>query len=468
MLAQVREYVHQNNMIMQGDRVVVAVSGGPDSVTLLHLLHQLAANLDISLHVFHMDHGLRGEESRQDACFVQDLAEKLHLPCTVVTLPSGALKAEAGSLEANARRARYREIEALAHRIHANKVALGHNRDDQAETVLMRFLRGTGTHGLAGIAPVRTQDGLTYIRPLLAVPRHEIEAYCQQHALQPRLDASNMKADYYRNHIRLELLPHLTRTYNPALSHNLWQTANVLYEEDRLLERLSTEAFARCLVDGEGVTLRGSVLCSEPLALARRVIRLAGRAVVGSDFDMGLESVDRVLKAAANTHGTHEVHLANGLQVWVEYGLCRFRCQSEPFCAGGGGEWPVVSGGVTQVPELSLSLEVQVVAWTEGFRKEDAKQEAYFDLAALPGPLSIRFRRPGDRLWPVGMDGSKKLQDIMVDAKVPRRLRESIPLLVAGDEVLWIIGYRLDRRFLANAQSSAVLAVNVRGLEVGT
>jgi tRNA(Ile)-lysidine synthase len=459
MLEQVRLYAQRHCMLAAGDRVVVAVSGGPDSVALLHMLHRLAPEWRLQLHVFHMDHGLRGEESRGDALYVQSLAERLELPCTVVTLETGALKAQSGSLQANARAFRYREMESLAIRISANRIALGHSRDDQAETVLMRLLRGSGTKGLAGIPPVRAQGTVTYIRPLLATPRNEIDKYCREAELSPHLDKSNLKTDYLRNRIRLQLIPHLAEEFNPAIAANLAQTAEVLREEEYLLEEMAACALERCRAPGQGVALVGTALRGEPIALARRVVRLAAREVAGPEFDLGLEAVSQVIELAASSHGTRWLYLPGGFRVAAEYGVCRL---FQPHALTGevpGGEWAVAPAGQTIVPELGISLEA-----TAG-RMAAGPDEAAFDADRIPGPLSLRLRRPGDRLWPVGMTGSKKLQDILVDTKVPRRLRDQVPLLVSGDEVLWVIGHRLDRRFLAGEATRHVLNIRVSALD---
>ncbi|MDF2627022.1 MAG: cell cycle protein [Symbiobacteriaceae bacterium] len=444
MLEQVRKAIEQYHMLAPGDRVIVSVSGGPDSVALLHLLHRLSAELGLSLHIFHMDHGLRGPESAADAAYVRSLADQFGLPCTVAALPPGALKHQPGSLQANARTARYAALADLAGKTGATKIALGHNRDDQAETVLMRFLRGAGTRGLAGIPPVRTEGPLTYIRPLLSVPRIDIESYCRQHELFARLDQSNLTSAYARNRLRLELLPHLAATYNPAIRENLAQLAAVMRDEDAFLDTLAEESLQRCLVPGEGMALLGSVLHNEPVALARRVVRLAARRVAGPGCDLGLDPVTRVLEAAGRPEGSLQVSLPGGLSVHIEYGICRFLptvpSDQSPTEAPA---WPVAVPGLTLVPALGLEVTVQFQGTPKG------PLEAAFVAAHLPGPLAIRGRRPGDRIWPTGMTGSKKVQDLLTDAKVPKRLRDQVPLLVAGDQVLWVIGHRLDRRFLA-------------------
>ncbi|HWI65462.1 MAG TPA: tRNA lysidine(34) synthetase TilS [Symbiobacteriaceae bacterium] len=453
MLEQVRSTIRRCGMVSPGDKVIVAVSGGPDSVALLHVLHRLSGELGIALHLFHMDHGLRGSASAADAGFVRELGEKLGLPCTVVSLAPGSLKELPGSLQANAREARYGALATLAGEIGATRVAFGHNRDDQAETVLMRFLRGAGTRGLAGIPPVRADGNLVHIRPLLDVSRQEIEAYCREHELFPRVDESNLTTVYLRNRIRLELLPQLAESFNPGLAANLVQMAAVMREEDEFLDTLAEEAYGRCQIPGEGVTLLGAVLLKEPTAVARRVVRLAARAVAGPGYDLGLDPVTQVLEAARRPEGSHKLSLPGGLEVLVEYGNCRF----EPVEAAvlSAEEWPVAASGVTYVPDMGLELTAR------SFGVPHGPLEAAFDPTRLPGPLTLRCRRPGDRIWPTGMTGSKKVQDLLVDAKVPRRLRDSVPILASGDEVLWVIGYRLDRRYLAFPGTERVLFLRV-------
>jgi len=457
-LDRIRKDARRYGMLPAGALVVVAVSGGPDSVALLHALHTLSGEFGIRLHVFHMDHGLRGEASREDARYVEALAARLGLPVTVVEVPPGQLRAMPGSLQANARALRYRELAALARRLGATRVALGHTQNDQAETVLMRMLRGSGPRGLAGIPPVRREGDLWYIRPLLGVSRREIEEYCRQAALFPRLDESNLKPEYFRNRIRLHLLPMLEREYNPALVANLAQTAALLRDEDDFLDQLAASVLNRHRVPGDGVGFRCDPVLSEPVALARRVIRLAAREAAGDGYDLGYTAVSQVLEAMQRRAGSTVLDLPGGLRAVVEYDVCRFLPPEEPWPAAVEAEWPVAAEGVTLLPEAGIRVQVQRGGVPHG------PWEAAFDADRLPGALAVRFRRPGDRIYPTGMTGSKKLQDLLVDAKVPRRLRDRVPLLVSGDDVIWVIGHRLDRRYLAGAGSRNILLVRVQPL----
>lgn len=453
-------------MFRAGELVIVSVSGGPDSVALLHLLVALAPELGIALHVFHLDHGLRGDESAEDARFVRRLADSLSLSSTIVGLGPEVLARRGGSLQAAARTARHEELSALATRLGAHKVALGHNRDDQAETVLMRFLRGTGTRGLAGIHPVRQLGELTFVRPLLAATRKEIEAYCATRELFSRLDASNLKTDYWRNQIRLELMPFLMRHYNPALTEHLATLADLALDEDRYLDSVAQQ-----LIEIEGGQLQGPVridvqlLGLQPLAIARRVLRILARCAAGPDYELGFDAVARVLELAGRQQctGSH-LDLPGGLKVIREYGKIQFMVEEAVPPVLKESVWELVVPGTLTIPELALQMDAQFESPTSTSHERRGQDKICLDVDRLPGPLRIRFRSPGDRLWPTGMSGSKKLQDIMVDAKIPQRLRDRLPLLVAGDELLWVIGVRRDRRYLATETSTNCLVLRVTDL----
>lgn len=431
-----RDDIARHGMVLPGETVLVAVSGGPDSTALVHALHLLAPELECHLHLFHMDHALRGEESTGDAAYVLELATTLGVPVTIVRLEEGALPGP--GLQAAARDLRYRELARVASRVGANRIALGHNLDDQAETVLMRFLRGTGSTGLSGIAPVRGP----YVRPILSVSRLDIEAYCREQGLLPRLDSSNLKTVYLRNRVRLELMPLLEKDYNPNLRATLSRMSELFREESCLLDSLAEAALARW----GGLTTRS--LRAEPPALARRMVRLAA----GTELDY--QAVEQVLSLPSE--GTQEVHLAGGLRAVAEYGHIRF----ERSWAGSPDQLfvPLQVPGETVIANLGLLFSVSAAPVAP---RETSKEWVAFDMARLQGPLAVRFRQPGDRLYPVGMEGSRKLQDIFVDAKIPARQRDRIPLLVAGKDVLWAIGLRLDRRFLAGPETGESLVVQV-------
>ncbi|MGB9803375.1 tRNA lysidine(34) synthetase TilS, partial [Desulfofundulus sp.] len=309
----VRSFIDRFHMIAPGDRVLVGVSGGPDSVALLHLLWRMKGELHISLAVAHLNHMFRGEEARADARLVEELAKDLGLPVYLEEFDVPAYRERTGlSAQDAARRVRYRFFEEVARRTGASRVALGHHADDQAETILFNFLRGTGPAGLKGIPPVRGM----YIRPLLDTRRREIERYCQEHSLPVREDASNKKTIYTRNRIRLELIPQLETEYNPRLVDALVHLGHICREENDYLEEQAALLYGRVLkVEGEHhLLLAVPELLSTPLALVRRVLRRAWCHLTGSGGDLSYLQVESLLTLLHTAAGGRVVELPRGVR----------------------------------------------------------------------------------------------------------------------------------------------------------
>lgn len=452
MLEGVRRFITRNRLLEPGDRVVVAVSGGPDSLALALVLHALQEEWRLALHVFHLHHGLRGEDADRDAAFVREVAARLGLPCTVARRD---VRAEAGrlggGLENAGRVARYRALAELAEQLGARRVAVGHTMDDQAESVLMGLLRGAGRRGLGGMAPSRplgfgAPPDVTLIRPLLAVRRADTEQYVLAAGLEPRRDPMNEDPRFLRARLRTQLIPLLEEQYNPAVVTRLAVLAGIMRDEDDFLERQAREA-AREL--GVGFTGREAVLPASALArlhpaLGRRLVRLAGRAAGAT---LAARAVEQVLDLARRT-GDGEAHL--GRHLVAERAGDRIRLYRSG--TGDGGAAAPLPGPVPlPVPGAVTLAGHRIVARAEGPAAFPAAGpwELDVDPDALPGPLEVRTRRPGDRVYPVGMTGSTKLQDLFVNRKIPRGDRDRVPLVVSGNEVVWVVGLRADRRFVA-------------------
>jgi len=303
-----RENLRRYAMVAPGDGVVAGVSGGPDSVALLDLLFRLREEFNLRLTVAHLNHMLRGREAEEDAAFVAGLAARYGLPFTGERVDVRAYRAvHGGSLEEAAREVRYAFFARVAGETGAARVALGHNADDQAGTVLFHFLRGTGPAGLKGIPPVR---GL-FIRPLLTVRRAAIEAYLAERGLTARLDRSNVRPVYTRNKIRLLLLPLLEKEYNPRIVDALGRLAEVCREEDAYLEALAERALRDALLAHEEglLRLKAAQVTALPLALRRRVIRLAWQRVTGSEYPLDFGDVERVDRLLADPAGGKQTPL---------------------------------------------------------------------------------------------------------------------------------------------------------------
>ncbi|MEW5761858.1 MAG: tRNA lysidine(34) synthetase TilS [Bacillota bacterium] len=436
-----RENLRRYAMVAPGDGVVAGVSGGPDSVALLDLLFRLREEFNLRLTVAHLNHMLRGREAEEDAAFVAGLAARYGLPFTGERVDVRAYRAvHGGSLEEAAREVRYAFFARVAGETGAARVALGHNADDQAGTVLFHFLRGTGPAGLKGIPPVR---GL-FIRPLLTVRRAAIEAYLAERGLTARLDRSNLAPFYTRNRIRLFLLPLLEREYNPRLVEALARLAEVCREEDAYLDDLAAAALEGARLEGgEGeVRLAADRVAGLPPALRRRVVRLAWREVAADEHPPDYPAVARVLDLLERPAGGRRVPLPR--RVWAEkaHGALVFTAHREapaPAFAR-----PLEVPGATPIPETGMIVESRLEPWDGQLDlRALPPTEAVLDADRLAFPLTLRSRRRGDRFHPLGAPGKTRLKKFLIAAGIPRERRDRLPLVVDADgEIVWVAGVR--------------------------
>jgi tRNA(Ile)-lysidine synthase len=442
-VARVRSTITQRGMLKGGETVVVAVSGGPDSLCLLQALARLRPALDLELHVAHFDHRLR-EASAADAAFVGRAAARLGLPATVRAADASFVP-KGRSPEEVARDRRYAFLEAVADSLGEAKIATGHTLDDQAETVLMRVLAGTGTHGLGGIPPVRGR----VIRPLIALRRDDTERFCRALRLRPRRDPTNADTAFTRNAVRAELLPFLIERFNGRTPEALARLADLARDEDALLDELAAEALEPEIVPG-GLRFAVDRLLALPLALQRRVVR---RAV-----SLDAEHTERVLRLCREGSTGDQVRLPSPLNASLSYGsLLVGRATPDPEPSG-----PVMVAlpGVTDLPPWSMRMRTWIEtqpprAWPDG------RRVCVLDAARTRPPLVARSPRRGDRFRPLGMRGDKRLGDFFTDAKVPRSERDRVVLVASGADIAWVVGHRPDDRFKVTAGTRRFLWLEV-------
>ncbi len=443
-------------MITPGETVLTAVSGGPDSVALLFALKELRDEWQLNLKVVHINHNMRGEASRRDALFVANLANQLGLVCYIQEADiKGYWKNSGKSKQVAARELRYRLLEETAAEAGATRIALGHNANDQLETVLMNFLKGAGTEGLTGIPPVRD----CYIRPLIEIPREEIIDYCRYNQLQPITDESNLEPIYLRNKIRLELIPLLEREYNPALLQGARRLTDVLREEDELFTRLACQAGEEVVESREEgkIHLIIDKLTSLPTALQRRIIRQAWREVSGHTQGLHFDHVEEILNLAREGESGSSLDLAGGIKANKSYnqlilGYNEERKDTVFF------QYPLKIPGRTEIPPIAREMESRLIGREEvspSFNGEGFK--AYLDWEAMDGPLVVRRRQKGDRFHPLGAPGSKKLKDFLIDKKVPRWERDDIPVVCSGEKIVWIAGYSITEQYKVKEHTKKVL-----------
>lgn len=435
-LPQVRTTIDRFQMFRPGDVVVVGVSGGPDSVALLDLLYRLREELKLSLHVAHFNHRLRVEAAAEEE-FVRQLASTYGLPVTVEAADVAAYAKERHlSVEVAARELRYSFFARVLSQVGGTKVALGHQANDQAETVLLNLLRGTGLAGLKGIPPVRGP----FVRPLLEVPREAIEGYCTFRGLRPCRDASNVLLIYQRNKIRHELLPLLQRGFNPEIVGALCRLAEVVREEEEFLAGEARRIYDRLReVEAAGISLARDSLAALPRAMARRVVRLAYREVAGSAYNLDFHHTEEVLALTERPTGK-EVRLPRGVRAVRVYGKLLLRQGEIPavpdFC------YALNIPGMVVIPELGLAIKAAEVV-PEGDPAARPPSEALLDLDRVRPPLFVRRRRPGDIFHPLGYPAPVRLKNFFINQKVPRYLRDRIPVVVDTAGIIWLAGLRI-------------------------
>lgn len=475
-VALVKNFLQRH--VPTGSTIVVGVSGGPDSVCLLHAVAAVRRDLGITARIAHLNHRLRGEESDQDERFVIDLALRLGVEITIGGEDTRSYQRRSHrSLEDAARQLRHRFFAEIVDETGAVGVLLAHTADDQAETVLLRVIRGTGPRGLAGIrerTELRVTPGdtdatvarLVLLRPLLAVSRGDVLEYVREAGLTFREDSTNGQPIALRNRVRNRLLPLMERE-NPRIREALVRLADATAVESDFLELQVDRLWPVATEPArEGLILRGPELLAAPRAVRRRLLLRAIERVAGeaSGNGVAMASVDRVEEALSQVAGS-EVHVP-GARAIVEYQRIRLEARRGPARPTPviDGEVPIAIPGVTSAGPWLIRARVETGATPTGDR-DGGRWVAAFDLDRLGAPIVVRTRRPGDRFVPTGMAEPKKLQDYFVDAKVPQRRRDRVPIVAGTAGIAWIVGHRQDARFAPNEDTVRTLVLSFEPVE---
>ena len=449
--AKVRKWVKRHGLLPQGGNILAACSGGSDSLTLVDLLVEYQQAGDIRLFVAHFDHCLRGDASSHDAAFVRRFcAERgLEFFCGSADLPA-LLRVQGGSLEELARSTRYRFLRQVVGEIGGGLIATGHHRDDQAETVLLNLVRGSGSRGLGAMQPLR--DDVT--RPLLCLDRSEIEVYCRQRNLQPCLDVSNADVDFLRNRLRHELLPVLKKWYNPGMVATLCRTASILTDEQEFLRSQALELLPRTVERFEwGCRIDADAFCRIHVAMQRELLRLLLEQLRGDTKGIGFVHVEQIRQLFLQEHGSRRIALPGNLQARKAYRdltIEKLRCGDEKYATDDTEDALqhvlLKCPGETAVPEFGVVIRCKRLVDAATAPDDLGPDKVVFDCAALHFPLHVRRRLPGDTFYPLGAPGSRKLKKILIDLKVPAEKRERLPLICDEKGILWIAGLRRSER----------------------
>jgi tRNA(Ile)-lysidine synthase len=486
--AQVAQYIARHRLLEQGQGVVVGVSGGADSVCLLRILRDLALDQDLWLTVAHLNHGLRGADSDADAEFVAALAAEWGLPLALERIDVAEL-ARAGrlSIEEAARQARYAFLARVARAAGAPRIAVAHHAGDQAETVLMHFLRGSGVAGLRGMLPIMPlSDYRTLgedlagdktppylVRPLLSATRAEIEAYCRECALSWRTDASNADTRFYRNRLRHELLPVLAQ-YNPRIDEVLARTADVMAGDYEMIEPLAEESLRLIRLDAPSgvIAFDRERWQSCNRGLQRAVIRQAVRELRPDLRNVGLEHVDRAVEVATYGQSGDSATITGGLALFVDHKALQIGPEfalpvpldvasrphvTEPLRVTAPGTLPLANDWRMEVVELARDR------LPAGWMEPESQWLAYLDADRVGAELTLRPRQPGDRFRPLGLGGhTARVNEYMINRKVPAGDRATWPLLVGANDIAWVCGLRVDETAAITPNTQRVWRVRFR------
>jgi tRNA(Ile)-lysidine synthase len=487
-LKKFKQTIARYDLLGKGEKVLVAVSGGPDSVALLYALMEIKNEFDLDICVAHLNHKLRGRESDQDQKFVKNLASEVDLKFFTKSID---VKKEAKkrklSLEETARLVRYSYLEDLANRIKADRIAVGHQADDQTETFLMRLLRGAGGSGLSGIPAKRGK----IIRPLLETKKEEIEKFLKEKGQSYRTDSSNLLPNYFRNKIRLLLLPLIKKKFNPKIVDVLNRASNIISSQQQYIEKSCEEILdflckskrkmvrlpsarlpSTSLRDGEqSRTVRTSrspqkdeiVLdlkrfVNYDICLKREMIRLCVKELNGDSTNLSFDSIERALNLIQRKKSGRKVKLTGN--IWAEVSgknLAIYKEGKKQY------NHPISLPGEKNLRSLGMKIKSEIVFRSSLPEKIRSKGEevVFLDWEKLKGPFNLRSRRPKDKFKPLGMEGTKSIADFLIDTKVPRYERDEVMLLTSQGRIAWVVGYRISDEFKVTDKTKKVLKMVV-------
>ncbi|MEW9096705.1 MAG: tRNA lysidine(34) synthetase TilS [Clostridiaceae bacterium] len=454
LLQKVIRTIEDNQMIKKGDKIIVAVSGGPDSICLLHILSTLKEKYSIELYAAHINHCLRGDEADEDEEYVRGFCKQYAIDFHSIKIDVANLaKEKKMSFETTAREARYMFFDEVMKKVEGDKIALAHNANDQCETVLMRIMRGTGIQGLAGIRPVRDN---TYIRPLLNITREEIEKYCSTNDLKPRLDKTNLETIYTRNKIRLELIPYIEENFNSNIIDSINRLVENITIDMDFMDFLSKEFYNKYTSVEKDRIILSKKLFFEHKAIVSRVIRSSIESLKGNLFNYEKVHIDDIIKLQCSNTGK-TIMLPGNFVAINNYGDIHILSKLDLCLENNESEYKLQLGKNQITKDICVNLEIiSIEEINEKFKNDDVK---YFDYDKINDDVILRYRRDGDRIIPLGMKGSKKLKDLFIDLKIPKEKRDSIPLICFGEEIAWIVGYRTSEKFKIEKSTKNILKI---------
>ncbi|HBF5314580.1 TPA: tRNA lysidine(34) synthetase TilS [Clostridioides difficile] len=453
--------INKHNLIQKGDKIVLGLSGGPDSVCLLHVLNRLKKDFNIEIYVAHLNHQIRGIEAQKDALYVSKLCEDMGIVFFVksINVPKYC-ENEGLSLEEGARKLRYEMFYEIKDKIKANKIAIGHNLNDQAETVMMRIMRGTGLKGLKGIDYIRDN---CIIRPILDVERNEIEEYCEAYNLNPRIDKTNLENIYTRNKIRLDLLPYMKDNFNSNVIESIVRMSNSLKSDNDYIEKEAEAKFREV----SNIKEKGFVeinlddfVCLHD-AIKVRVLRNSIKHILGDTNFVDQRHIEDIMSLEDNSKVNKMLTLPRNIFVYRKKDsiiLTNEEIVNEEIEF----YYNVPSNGFIKIKELKQIIETQVMSIDRYKSMKLDNSSKGFDFNKVKGGIVIRSRRQGDKIK-LAM-GSKKVKDLFIDLKIPREERCKIPIITDSEGIICVGDYKISENYKIDENTKEVLKINFNKL----
>lgn len=467
MCRKVLSYIKDNDLIQAGDKVLVALSGGPDSVCLLNILFELKEELNINIAAAHLNHLLRGEDAFKDEKYAVDICNSMGIQCFVKRVDINSYSKEHKlSSEMAGRNVRYDFFEEILKKQGFNKIATAHNANDQAETVLFRLMRGTGLEGLGGIKVSRDNK---IIRPILCLTRDEVEEYINSKKLNPRIDKTNFEKIYNRNKIRLDILPYMKENFNEDIIQTLNRMSLLIQKDNEFLESLSISFYNKCCIECDDYFIIKKEIFKEEESIVSRVLRHAVAKYSKSNYDFEMKHIYEISYLAKKNSGK-VLDLPNGVYAENIYGDIYIKNSKRKRDINNIKEEIILNKNninKNTVQFNNFSIEFLAINNFEGsnISLNESNLIKYFDLDKIKNDILIRGRKNGDKIIPLGMNGSKKLKDIFIDMKIPKEERGNIPILCFDENIAWIIGIRTSEEYKLTNKSKNILKVVVRRKE---
>lgn len=458
------KYIEDNSLINKDDGIVIGLSGGPDSVCLLHLLCSVREELNLKLAAAHINHMIRGEEADGDEEYSRQLCEKFDVDFFALRKDvEGYAKEKGMSSETAGRKVRYDFFNEVLKKKGYSKIATAHNANDQAETILLRIMRGTGLDGLAGI-PVKREN--KYIRPILFMKREEVEEYCKKNNLEPRIDATNLEKLYSRNKVRLDIIPYMKENFNKDVVEAINRMALLLQDDNKfIVEEVNKVYKEYCIEKTDKVIIQKEVF-NKNSAIIGRIIRKSIKKVNGNQYDVELKhikEIENIQKVSTNK----TVDLPYGIFAENVYGDIHIKLKK--FIKSNKYDELVYEKELIDEETIEFNgytFSFKVLNNMENIQFTKNNCIKYFNYDKINGNIIIRQRKNGDKMNPFGMKGNKKLKDIFIDMKVPKEERELIPVIQFGDDIAWLVSLKLSNKFRVTNDTRKILKIEFSRKEI--